>query len=313
MLEVPGADGKGPNADEIRKLRELHARAARVATAGRSSAAGVFAQAAYSAILLGLPAIAPAIQDRYELSLHQVGVVLAAISFGSLATLLPWGIVADRIGERAVIAFGQTGTARQRWSGPRTRRRIRDLRRRALRSPAESAQASTQRAAAPSWPGSARTNVASLSGSARWPSPLGGAVAAVALPVLDQHISLRAAFSGWPAAAPSRRSSAASCCAAKPGGGTRRPRAAAARPTRLADLHREHVLRRDPDQPARLLRALPARSARVSRQQSRRQRSPARRSLAAQPASLVGRWSDRLRMRIVPLRWSRSASPPPPE
>lgn len=26
VLEVPGADGKGPNADEIRKLRELHAR-----------------------------------------------------------------------------------------------------------------------------------------------------------------------------------------------------------------------------------------------------------------------------------------------
>jgi deoxyribonuclease-4 len=27
VLEVPGADGKGPNADEIRKLRELHVRA----------------------------------------------------------------------------------------------------------------------------------------------------------------------------------------------------------------------------------------------------------------------------------------------
>jgi deoxyribonuclease IV len=27
VLEVPGADGKGPNADEIRKLRELHSRA----------------------------------------------------------------------------------------------------------------------------------------------------------------------------------------------------------------------------------------------------------------------------------------------
>jgi deoxyribonuclease-4 len=26
LLEVPGKDGKGPNADEIRKLRELHAR-----------------------------------------------------------------------------------------------------------------------------------------------------------------------------------------------------------------------------------------------------------------------------------------------
>jgi deoxyribonuclease IV len=28
LLEVPGRDGKGPNADEIRKLRELHSRAA---------------------------------------------------------------------------------------------------------------------------------------------------------------------------------------------------------------------------------------------------------------------------------------------
>jgi deoxyribonuclease-4 len=27
LLEVPGKDGKGPNADEIRKLRELHSRA----------------------------------------------------------------------------------------------------------------------------------------------------------------------------------------------------------------------------------------------------------------------------------------------
>jgi deoxyribonuclease-4 len=27
LLEVPGTDGKGPNADEVRKLRELHARA----------------------------------------------------------------------------------------------------------------------------------------------------------------------------------------------------------------------------------------------------------------------------------------------
>jgi deoxyribonuclease-4 len=27
LLEVPGKDGKGPNAEEIRKLRELHARA----------------------------------------------------------------------------------------------------------------------------------------------------------------------------------------------------------------------------------------------------------------------------------------------
>jgi hypothetical protein len=27
VLEVPGADGHGPNAEEIQKLRDLHARA----------------------------------------------------------------------------------------------------------------------------------------------------------------------------------------------------------------------------------------------------------------------------------------------
>ena len=41
----------------------------------------------------------------------QVGVVLAAVSFGSVVTLLPWGLVADRIGERAVIVIGQSGAA----------------------------------------------------------------------------------------------------------------------------------------------------------------------------------------------------------
>src|SRR5205823_9705326 len=73
--------------------------------------AGVVAQAANSAILLGLPAIAPALRRHYGLTLPQVGVVLAALSFGSVGTLLLWGIIADRIGERAVIALGQTGAA----------------------------------------------------------------------------------------------------------------------------------------------------------------------------------------------------------
>src|SRR5207253_10215388 len=62
---------------------------------------GVVAQAANSAILLGLPAIAPALRQHYGLTLTQVGVVLAALNFGSAGTLLLWGIVADRIGERA--------------------------------------------------------------------------------------------------------------------------------------------------------------------------------------------------------------------
>ena len=71
--------------------------------------AGVVAQAAFSALLLGLASITPAIQDRYGLTLAQVGVVLAAVSIGLVVTLLPWGILADRIGERTTIALGLAG------------------------------------------------------------------------------------------------------------------------------------------------------------------------------------------------------------
>src|SRR5207249_4732767 len=74
-------------------------------------AAGVVGQASFSAILLGLPSIAPQIRHGYGLTLTQVGVVLAALNFGLLVTLLPWGIVADRIGERAVLATGLAGCA----------------------------------------------------------------------------------------------------------------------------------------------------------------------------------------------------------
>ena len=47
--------------------------------------AGVFAQAALSAVQLGLPAIAPVLRDELGLSLNQVGVVLAAVSWGITA------------------------------------------------------------------------------------------------------------------------------------------------------------------------------------------------------------------------------------
>ena len=73
--------------------------------------AGVVAQAAFAGTGLGLPAIAPAIRDHYDLTLPQTGVVLAAGSFGAIVTLLLWGVVADIVGERAVIAVGQLGTA----------------------------------------------------------------------------------------------------------------------------------------------------------------------------------------------------------
>jgi sugar phosphate permease len=46
------------------------------------------------------------LRSHHHLSLGQVGIVLGAVSFGMLPTLLPWGLLADRIGERSVIALG---------------------------------------------------------------------------------------------------------------------------------------------------------------------------------------------------------------
>ncbi len=69
-------------------------------------AAGTTAQTAFSAMTIGLAAIAPQLRAEYHLSLGEIGVVLGAAAFGMILTLLPWGLLADRIGERAVIATG---------------------------------------------------------------------------------------------------------------------------------------------------------------------------------------------------------------
>lgn len=69
-------------------------------------ATGVGSQAALSALQQGMPALGPALRDAYSLSLSQVGIVLAAASWGILLTLLLWGWLADRLGERWVIASG---------------------------------------------------------------------------------------------------------------------------------------------------------------------------------------------------------------
>jgi sugar phosphate permease len=74
-------------------------------------AAGTLAQASFSASSVGLPALGPALKSHYGLTLGETGVVLGAIGIGMLFTLLPWGLVADRVDERWVIATGLTGAA----------------------------------------------------------------------------------------------------------------------------------------------------------------------------------------------------------
>jgi MFS family permease len=69
-------------------------------------AAGTAAQTTFSAVIIGLPVLSPQLRDAHDLSLVQVGVVLDSLWIGTLLTLLPWGLLADRFGERLVLGTG---------------------------------------------------------------------------------------------------------------------------------------------------------------------------------------------------------------
>jgi len=74
-------------------------------------AAGTLSATSLSAVQIGISAITPALRTRYGLSLGEIGIVLGATNAGMTLTLLAWGIVSDRIGERRAIVIGLTGSA----------------------------------------------------------------------------------------------------------------------------------------------------------------------------------------------------------
>ena len=55
--------------------------------------------------------LAPTLRAEFALTLGEVGVMLAVGWAGSLATLLAWGIAVDRLGERVVLPIGLGGCA----------------------------------------------------------------------------------------------------------------------------------------------------------------------------------------------------------
>ncbi|HKI24388.1 MAG TPA: MFS transporter, partial [Gaiellaceae bacterium] len=69
-------------------------------------AAGTAAAAAGSALFIGPAVLAPAIREEFDASLSQVGVLLASLWVGTILTLLAWGLLADRLGERVVLGTG---------------------------------------------------------------------------------------------------------------------------------------------------------------------------------------------------------------
>jgi sugar phosphate permease len=68
--------------------------------------AGVVAQAASAAVLQGLPGLAPQLREEFGLGLTGIGVLLGSVTLGLLSTLVLWGAAADRLGERRVMAAG---------------------------------------------------------------------------------------------------------------------------------------------------------------------------------------------------------------
>ena len=69
-------------------------------------AAGTTAQAAFSTVSFAIAVLAPALRDKYDLSLTEIGIVLAAEWVGLTFSMLPWGFAADRFGERSTLTIG---------------------------------------------------------------------------------------------------------------------------------------------------------------------------------------------------------------
>jgi sugar phosphate permease len=157
-------------------------------------AAGVVAQASYAVTGLGLPAIAPAIRRDFGLTLTQTGVVLAASFLGSVPTLLLWGLVADRIGERLVMAAGLAAASGALvWAGYASTFAILVTALAVAGGVAAGVNSATGRAVM-QWFAPDERGLAL--GIRQMAVPLGGAIGAVGLPLLEEHLSLRAAFVG---------------------------------------------------------------------------------------------------------------------
>src|SRR5690606_34574635 len=66
---------------------------------------GVFAQASSAVFIHGIPFLLPALTER-GMSLPIAGVLVAMPTVGLVCTLIAWGYVMDRIGERRVLVAG---------------------------------------------------------------------------------------------------------------------------------------------------------------------------------------------------------------
>jgi sugar phosphate permease len=155
-------------------------------------AAGTAAAAAQSASLIGLPVLAPALREEWGLTLGQVGVVLASVWIGPTLTLLPWGLLADRLGERLVLAAGLGGSGIFLGAAGAAPGYLSLVLLLALAGAAGVSVNSASGRAVMQWFEAGERGYAL--GIRQTAIPLGGVVAALGLPPLEHAFGVRAAF-----------------------------------------------------------------------------------------------------------------------
>lgn len=69
------------------------------------------AQVASVSVMFGVPVVLPQLREAFGVSTAQAGMLAGLPSFGLLLTLLAWGVVIDRAGERATMALSLLLTA----------------------------------------------------------------------------------------------------------------------------------------------------------------------------------------------------------
>lgn len=69
-------------------------------------ALGAASTAALAGVQSGLPALGPALQAAFGLSLVEVTAIFTAFGLGTVVTVYAWGVLADRVGERLVLSLG---------------------------------------------------------------------------------------------------------------------------------------------------------------------------------------------------------------
>ncbi|NRO96316.1 MFS transporter [Paraburkholderia sp. NMBU_R16] len=74
-------------------------------------AAGVVANAAFSAAAAGIPTTGVWMRTDYRLDNAGLGLVLGSIGLGLAVSELPWGVATDRFGDRPVLLIGLAGFA----------------------------------------------------------------------------------------------------------------------------------------------------------------------------------------------------------